>query len=236
VSRLLPIFLLGVCAAGAQTSDSEWGRVRAYFSAGVVFSEDAARFSKQTPFAAFSLDKNWRSGDRVYLNSFFETRLTSIAVAGAESAFPSSEKVAHAGAGFYAPVVTTRWEFGGQGHALFAAPLLVAGFDTPTGEQRDRFFTSAGGGVRLGHCKTPKEATSAPELISWLDVVYGRYPNLDPHRGRLALEGTLRAPGTPVIVGFAANIGRSGSARDDLRFFLGTRFDLGALIAKLRQP
>jgi len=235
VIRTLLILALAVRAAVCQTSDTEWGRVRAYFSAGVVFSQEDSRFSKEAPFVAFNLDKNWHSGRVACLNSFFETRLTSIPVNGQDALSPSSQKAAHAGAGFYAPLLTTRWDFGGQSHALFVAPLVLAGFDTPTAARADRFYKSWGAGTRLGHFRVPKETGSGPELVSWLDVVYGRFTSLDPHGGRLAVEGTLKAPGTPLIVGFSANIGRSGSARDDLRLFLGTRFDLGALVAKLRQ-
>jgi hypothetical protein len=233
--RTLLLILLAARCHGAEPPATEWGRVRAYFSAGLVFSRDDASFSQQTPYVAFNLDKNWRSGRSLYLNSFFDTRLTSIAVNASESAFAASQKVAHAGAGFYAPCVTTRWEFGGTPHALFVAPLAIAAFDTPTSSRTDRFFTSSGAGVRLGHFRMPRERGSAPELVSWMDVVYGKFTALDPRGGRLSLEGTLKAPGTPVTVGFSANLGRSGSARDDLRLFLGTRFDLGALVARLRQ-
>ena len=227
-------FLLAVTSAGAQTPDTEWGRVRAYFSAGVVFSRDNASFSKQTPYAGFNLDKNWRSGRVLLINTFFETQLTSIPVGTGVTGFAGSEKAARAAAGLYAPLLTTRWTFNGQDHALFVAPLAVAGFETPTAAGADRFYSSSGGGVRVGHFHMPAQAGAAPELVSWLDIVYGRFGSLDPHRRRLEVEGTLRAPGTPLVVGFSANLGAAGSARDDLRLFLGTRFDLGSLIAKLR--
>ena len=222
--------------AAAQTSDTEWGRVRGYFSAGAVFARDDAGFSKQTPYVGFNLDKNWRSGNTMLVNTFFETRLTSIPVGESRvAAFPASEKAAQVNVGVYAPVLTTRWTFGGNAQALFVAPLLTAGFDTPTDTRVDHFYTRSAGGARLGHFRLPAGKDAAPELISWLDVSYGRFTSIGDRRLRLAVEGTLKAPGTPVVVGFAANVGPSGSARDDLRFFLGTRFDLGALIAKLRQ-
>jgi hypothetical protein len=151
-----------------------------------------------------------------------------------ESSFPSSQKVARAAFGFYAPIVTTRWTFDGKSHALFAAPIALAGFETPTTTRADRFYSTSAAGFRLGHSRIPTSPSSAPELISWLDVVYGKYTALDSHGGRLSIDGTLKAPGTPLTVGFSANLGRSGRARDDLRLFLGTRFDLGALLAKLR--
>jgi len=38
-----------------------------------------------------------------------------------------------------------------------------------------------------------------------------------------------------LVVGFNANIGRAGDARDDLRFFFGTRVDVAGVIDKLKQ-
>ena len=226
-----------VCAAActAQSPDTEWGRVRAYLSGGVVLSRDDAAFSQQTPYLGFNLDKNWMSGQKWLINSFFEARLTSIAVVQDGVTFPSSQKAAQVTAGVYAPFRTTRWTFGEQEQSLFIAPLLIAGCQTPTSSQEDRFYNASGGGLRLGHFREAKDKDAAPELLSWLDVVYGRFTSFhDPHR-RLNVEGTLKAPGTPLVVGFAANIGRSGGARDDLRILIGTRFDLGAVIAKLKQ-
>lgn len=226
--------LILAAAAAAQESASEWGRVRAYFSGGVMFSRDDAAFSKQTPYVAFDLDKNWFSGGKLLVNTFFDTRLTSIPVAGDNSSFAKSEKAAQAGGGVYLPYLTTQWTYGGQKHALFVAPLAEAGFQTPTASRVDHFYTASGFGVRLGHFRMPSDEGAAPELVSWLDVVYGKFTSFADSQRRLSVEGTLRAPGTPIVVGFSANIGRNGSVRDDLRLFIGTRFDLGALVAKLK--
>jgi hypothetical protein len=60
---------------------------------------------------------------------------------------------------------------------------------------------------------------------------------------RLDLEGLLKIPGTPIYVGFNANLGQKAvgagmfdphfSAPDDLRFFFGTKFDISTLLSKL---
>lgn len=60
---------------------------------------------------------------------------------------------------------------------------------------------------------------------------------------RLDLEGLLKVPGTPIYVGFNANLGQRAlmahhfdpqfKAPDDLRFFFGTKFDLSTLLTKL---
>jgi hypothetical protein len=65
----------------------DWGRVRAYFSAGVIFSKEREAFSQQDLMLAFNLDKTWWQMARPHswfpfknFNTFFETRLTSIPV------------------------------------------------------------------------------------------------------------------------------------------------------------
>jgi hypothetical protein len=60
---------------------------------------------------------------------------------------------------------------------------------------------------------------------------------------RLDLEGLLQIPGTAFYVGFNANIGQKAAgagrfdpafnAPDDLRFFIGTKFDISTVITKL---
>jgi hypothetical protein len=231
-SILFSFLLCG--AVRAQAPDTDWGRVRAYCSAGVMLSRDEGRFSRQTPYLAFNLDKNWRQGDVLLVNSFFETRLTAIPVGARAGEMASSEKAAQMNAGIYLPVLTTRWTAGGRAQSLFVAPLAKLGMETPVSERVDRFYTASGGGARLGHFMG-READAAPELVSYIDFLWGRYASLDPSRRRLGIEGVLKAPGAPVVVGFTANLGRSGgTGRDDLRFFFGTRFDLGSLLARLK--
>lgn len=100
------------------------------------------------------------------------------------------------------------------------------------------------------------DTNHAPELISYLDFIFGRFSNLEtfiqgPNNStlktrlyRVALEGLLKIPSTPLSVGFSANIGQievgRGSntitqrAGDDLRFFFGTKFDVGKLMDQLK--
>jgi hypothetical protein len=222
-------------AAPAPPSSSEWGRVRAYFAAGVVFSREDGSFSKQSPFLSFDLDKSWRSGGIFSVNSFFESRLTSIPVNTGSDAFLVSEKSAEVSAGVYTPIVTTRWTLNGRSQALFLAPLAKAGFQTPTTTGVNHFYTASGAGARIGHFHLSGTSGVAPELVSYVDLIYGRFTSVDDRRRRLGVEAVLKAPGTPLMIGFSANIGRSGEARDDLRFFFGTRFDLAGVVDKLKQ-
>lgn len=62
---------------------------------------------------------------------------------------------------------------------------------------------------------------------------------------RLSLEGILKVPSTPLIIGFSANIGHetlgvgkspiTQRAGDDLRFLFGTRFEVGKLVDYIAQ-
>lgn len=69
--------------------DYDWGRVRAYFAGGVVFSKDREDFSKNDIFLDFTLDKNYLTTNKEHkgllwakdFNTFFDARLTSIPVA-----------------------------------------------------------------------------------------------------------------------------------------------------------
>lgn len=87
------------------TDPGSWGRARAYFAAGVVFSKEHGDFSQQDLALSFALDKSWMqksdftlSADRAYraanqnqgagsgrwtlrqVNTVFDTRLTSLPV------------------------------------------------------------------------------------------------------------------------------------------------------------
>ncbi|MBD0373726.1 MAG: hypothetical protein ICV60_23040, partial [Pyrinomonadaceae bacterium] len=58
----------------------DWGRVRAYFTGGVIFSKERDNFSKTDLALAFVLDKNYLQNRIFNINTFFEARLTSILV------------------------------------------------------------------------------------------------------------------------------------------------------------
>jgi hypothetical protein len=46
-------------ATGTVISDADWGRVRAYFAGGAVFSKSNSEFSKVDPTLTFALDSTW---------------------------------------------------------------------------------------------------------------------------------------------------------------------------------
>ncbi len=142
----------------------DWGRVRAYFSAGIMTSKERDQFSKNDVFLGFNLDKNWkqwrqwrsdgtpaRSKRPVHFNTFFEAILAAIPVAPgagtdtevrpAAAAEPladvlRSPKAAVLRVGGYVPVVLEKWKFSRQDNALFVGPLAKAGLETITGGQR----------------------------------------------------------------------------------------------------
>ncbi len=119
------------------------------------------------------------------------------------------------------------------------------------------FYNQYEYGARLGHYTMTKSESEAPESISYLDVTVGRFSNLESfvQQGtsgptdlrrrlyRVHLEGILKVPGTPLIIGFSANVGQETiglgnthivqRAGDDLRFLFGARFDVAKLVSKI---
>jgi hypothetical protein len=117
-----------------------------------------------------------------------------------------------------------------------------------------QFYNAYSFGGRVGHFKLSPDTNSAPELLSFLDVTVGRFSNLTTlvnngtatyttRRWRVAVEGLLKIPATPFTLGMSANVGQNlfgmsahtvQSAKDDLRFFVGAKFDIGKMIARLQ--
>lgn len=118
--------------AAQEAVEYDWGRVRGYFTGGMIFSKERDDFSKSDMFLDFTIDKNYVA--RPFLgifkdfNTFFNARLTSIPVATAETAengdgggeapepcntpdcegFITSKKAALMQAGIYLPMY---WDF-----------------------------------------------------------------------------------------------------------------------------
>ena len=170
---------------------------------------------------------------------------------------------------------TTRTE----DNALFIAPLAQGGIVTITDNRvtaeaeafgKDDVFNFFSLGLRLGHFRThliqnddearhlkrgDQDRNIAPELISWLDLGYGRYEMFEINEkvkdsaGRVLKDlagndisvrrrpwrwnasGRLRVPETPFMIGFDGNFGKGP---DDLRFIFGTRFDIGKVLRTIR--
>lgn len=180
----------------------DWGRARANFAFGAVFSKERDDFSKSDPYLDFSLDFNWLRRNRDYknltylLNTFFETRLTTIPVdpdkqgqsvkAGeatpADTAkcdpsttdgFLCSRKSVMVQIGTYLPLYWNdrlSWSHGGNRNVLFFAPILKAGMNTLTagGAKGRNLLTFYSGGFRFGHYDVGKYTTppSLPKEVS----------------------------------------------------------------------
>ncbi|HWZ44510.1 MAG TPA: Ig domain-containing protein [Candidatus Saccharimonadales bacterium] len=284
---------------------ADWGRVRATFTSGALISQNQGSFSSASTFLAFVLDKSWRMPDSFVENSgghgvgvstFFDTRLTSVPVASCQKAasgsspgtgpsceqtldaFLTSRKTARFSAGAYFPMLTTTWHYQGARNALYWAPLMKVGFDTPVETfdtnataqtpaaagpaaapaipvNNGRFYNNYSVGTRLGHYRLSSSSDQAPQDISHLDITVGRFSNLESlvhvpgstdlgHQRlwRFQMEGLLKIPNTPAVIGFSANVGQrtfggdrlSKPAPDDLRFLFGTKFDVGKLVSKFK--
>jgi hypothetical protein len=109
----------------------DWGRVRGYFAAGMIFSKERDDFSHSDMFLDFTLDKNYVAKPFLFFkdfNTFFNARLTSIPVVAKETtesedtpsatpeectgpeceSFLTSKKAAMMQAGIYLPMY---WDF-----------------------------------------------------------------------------------------------------------------------------
>ena len=155
------------------------GRVRYYFTSGVVLSNsrDFAVQSSSTQaglFLGLDADRAWIVPERlaprnIGINTYFDARLTSVATQAMNptqgtadnlTTFVSSKKAASLLAGTYFPITTGHWDRGTATYSFFVGPLAKAGFTTladdpanttgTTTTVTDRFFTSYAYGARLG--------------------------------------------------------------------------------------
>jgi hypothetical protein len=130
----------------------DWGRVRGYFTGGVIFSKERQNFSQTDALLAFTLDKNYLKRAGFNINTFFDARLTSIPVprtmmdgmngegggggAGGTGdnldTFLTSEKAAMMQTGIYVPINVSAWKFRKNLNTLFIAPLAKIGVQSIT--------------------------------------------------------------------------------------------------------
>jgi hypothetical protein len=154
----------------------DWGRVRAYFTFGIVLSANETSgsgtgatpnpFSTSTasPFISFDVDKNWMLKSKSRVNTFFNARLTQIATSSLSmtsgvSSLLTNEQAASLQAGAYLPLVVTRWDFRDRAYSLYVAPLVKGGFYTASTNQNANttpvnasdFYKFYGFGARVGH-------------------------------------------------------------------------------------
>jgi len=276
--------------AGRQVVDSlDLGRVRYYFTSGVVLS-NSQQFAFQPSstqaglFLGLDVDRAWivahgKGRGRIGLNTYFDARLTSVATqqesdvssrtTGSGStttttngldAFVKSNKAAALNVGTYIPITTNDWHRGDKWYSFFLAPIAKAGFTTLTDQDvaaatvatitssgttsttaasaTQRFFTSYSFGARLGVVRNYRtcnpycrfDSSSAPDLISFVDITTGKFGNFEAVREfdpasathslirvrpwRYSFEGLLKIPHSVFIVGFNANIGQGARSPD----------------------
>jgi hypothetical protein len=136
----------------------DWGRVRAYFTLGIVVASNeistnasgttagnAFNTNSASPFISFDLDKNWLMTPHFRVHSYFDARLTQIGTAAASlpsgsvtplsaAASPASllanKQAGSLQGGAYFPFVLTTWRYRRRLNSLYVAPLVKAGFYT----------------------------------------------------------------------------------------------------------
>ncbi|HLN00404.1 MAG TPA: hypothetical protein VK335_14040 [Bryobacteraceae bacterium] len=173
--------------------------------------------------------------------------------------FITARKSATLTGGASIPFLFPTWHYSARPYALSLGPVAKVGFETPISDiQSDavsanehEFYTNFGLGTRLGLYRMSYSTDVAPELESYVDVVTGRFSNFDisPPDGvryarpwRIGVEGFLKVPMTPFILGFGANIHQNfglfnsktvDNAKDSLQFLFGAKFDAGKLFSKI---
>ena len=230
------------------------GRVRYYFTAGVILSNDQG-FQLNAPgtqaalFLGLDADRAWLPLDangfrRANVNTDLDIRLTSVPTEQVQASstldsFIESEKAASFQGGAYLPLIVGQpWLSAQSRYSLFVAPLAQAGFTTLTSDTTaatsltDRFFKSYSFGARLGVFEHFHSSAEAPELVSYIDISRGRFGDFEEFRGpllerpwRYSLEGVFKVPHSPFVLGFNANIGTGGTLG-----FIQPRDDLRFLI------
>jgi hypothetical protein len=140
------------------------GRVRYYFTSGIVLSNNGG-FQLQSSgtqaglFLGLDADRTWLAlndqGFRPWnLNTYFDARLTSVATQQATTtgndtttlqSFNQSKKAASLQVGTYLPrIIGVPWKQGKSSYSLFAAPLGKIGFVTLTDDQTPATTTANG--------------------------------------------------------------------------------------------
>lgn len=198
-----------VCARGADGKDTaagchdplavetadDWGRVRAYFAGGMVFSKQRADFSQQDMAMSFTLDKTWamkapsdefKFGPQAF-NSFFDTRLTSVPVgtgtttmtsgtSGGTSGgtqtvdeFINSQKALIVQAGFYVPLFSSDWTWvhDSQRNAVFLAPVFKTGVITAGGSNSSTTTPSGSAGGTTTVATTTTSTSGVYKFIAF---------------------------------------------------------------------
>jgi hypothetical protein len=161
-----------------QPNGLDWGRVRGYFTAGVMLSNNNSQFNltNANTFLGFTLDKSWlRLGqkvgsagggfaERIRFHTFFDVRLTAIPSgassdsknsSGAPTSLLSNSQAAALQMGGYVPLVLDSWDYRERSYGLYMAPIATAGFYTLTSvgsaNTGGTFFPFYSYGLRLGH-------------------------------------------------------------------------------------
>jgi len=193
-----------------KTDPSDLGRVRYYFTSGVMLSSNQgfqlpSSSTQSGLFLALDADRAWAplraDGFRWWnVNTYLDARLTSVATqqetiattsAASFQNLTQSKKAASFEAGVYAPFEIGRaWQNESGSYSLFLAPSAKADFatlpdDQPTTSQlpvTGNFFKSYSYGARLGVFQHYASSSAAPRLVSYVDIGVGRFGNFEAYR------------------------------------------------------
>jgi len=180
------------------------------------------------------------------------------------SNFITSQKAAVIQGGIYVPIYLNawRWSYNGDNNTLFLGPIFKGGYQSLTGGSQTVASPTPGtsttvstvndqtlyyfyaGGVRLGHYDLFNSWNIAPDLLSHLDIVFGKWQNFEQCAEgscsgtsatvlptMIALEGRLKIPSTFFQIGFDAisPLTKASGTKGDLRFIFGAQLDPSCL-------
>lgn len=205
----------------------------------------------------------------ILFNTYFDGRLTQAGVVSTEGRLQAPTIVQQNNSGFielggYMPWYTgwSSWNFRGQDQAIFAAPIVKAGFVALSSEdlqaRAEVLRTNNGvyalnpsdvyrqlhGGVRFGHMHLSASGNVMPELVSYIDLTVGRFdnyrkpkPDVEPSYGAgFVSPARFEIHGRAKIPQTPLTIGftiNTGSGPDDYQLFVGSRFDATKFLKKL---
>lgn len=156
----------------------------------------------------------------------------------------------HANSLFFAPVVKGGFQTVTTNSQSVTTPSPGNSTTTST-LNPSAFYRDLSGGLRLGHFQEWNSWNVAPELLSYIDFTFGKWGSFAqcPPTGCITdstgtvtnlnrpylfgVEGRLKVPSTPLILGFNTITPITGTGKSDFRFTIGIKLDLGCVYSAL---
>jgi len=217
-------------------------------------------------------------------NSTGSNCLTGTSLDQSFNSFISAQKAAVLQAGIYYPwqIPSAKWSYGGSTNALFLGPIVKGGLQTVTTNTQSvstttssstsassststtitstfvpsGFYGNWSAGIRVGHFKLWDSWNVAPELLSYLDLTFGKWNSFeqcpstppgckfDAATGKvtnvsapflMGVQARIKIPDTPLLLGFDTLTPiAAGTGRSSFQFTIGFKTDLACVFNALK--